>query len=138
MINTLAEFSPVALHRNFDLLFDGLFPASNDTATMPVDVHEDDQAFQVTADVPGLALEDLDVTAIERKLTIRGERKHAKLEGRRSHIEERAWGKLARTILLPVDVDAEKIEARLDRGVLTVTVPKAAKAQPRKVTVKTA
>ena len=137
MINTLAEFSPVALHRNFDLLFDGLFPASHDTA-MAVDVGETDQGFEVTADVPGLALEDIEVVAIERKLTIRGERKQAKAEGNRPHIRERTWGKLARTILLPVDIDTEKTEARLDRGVLTVTVPKAAKVLPRKVTVKTA
>ena len=138
MINALSEFSPVALQRNFDLLFDGLFPASNDAATTPVDVSEDDQSFHITVDVPGLALADLEVTAIERKLTIRGERKQTKGEGKRQHIQERTWGKVARTILLPVDVDADKIEARLEAGVLTVTVPKAAKAQPRKIAVKTA
>lgn len=137
MINALTEFSPVALHRNFDRLFDGFFTANTDAA-MAVDVGEDDKGFEITADVPGLALEDIEVTAIERKLTIRGERKQTKAEGQKPHIQERAWGKLARTILLPVDIDTEKIDARLDRGVLTVTVPKAAKVQPRKVTVKTA
>ena len=124
------DFTPVTLRRDFDRLFDGLFSNGHDGAPLPVDVSEDDRGYFVALDVPGLTLAELEVTAFERKL--------AKVEGRRQHIQERAGGKLARTILLPTDIDADKIEAKLENGVLVLQVPKAAAAQPRKIAVKTA
>lgn len=136
MIDSITEFSPVTLRRDFDRLFDGLWGTNHDAASLPVDVSEDDQGFHVAVDVPGLALAELEVTAFERKLSIRGERKLPKTEGRRQHIQERSGGKLARTILMPVEIEADKIEAKLENGVLMLSVPKAAKARPRKIAVK--
>jgi len=136
MLNSIQELVPVTLRRDFDRFFDGFFGAGEQIAASPVDVLEDDTNFYVEVDVPGLALADLDVTTFEKKLTIRGERKVARPEGQRVHVHERAAGKFERTVLLPVEVQVEKIEAKLEHGVLRVTLPKTAVTQPKKIAVK--
>lgn len=135
-MNTIHELTPVTLRRDFDRFFDGFFGSGEQIAATPVDVAEDDAGFHVTVDVPGLALEDLEVTTFEKKLTIRGERKLPRPEGQRVHVQERSAGKFERTVLLPVGVELDKIDARLERGVLHVTLPKSAVAQPKKIAVR--
>ena len=101
--------------------------ASSGTA---VDVVEQDGAVKVTASLPGVRPEDLSVSLTDNALTIRGEvrREDEDREGR-YHRKERYYGAFARTVALPVPVQAEKAEASFEDGVLTVTLPKTSNTQ---------
>ncbi len=96
--------------------------------TPAVDVVEDDQKFELYADLPGVKQEDLDIQVEKDVLTIKGERK---LERR----GERVAGAFSRAFTLPKHVDVEKIAAMLKDGVLTLTLPKRPEAQPRQIKV---
>ena len=85
-----------------------------------LDVAEDDKAFQVSVELPGMSDKDVTVTVDDRTLTIRGEKK-----------DEHAYGSFRRTIELPRDVDAAKIEAKFKDGVLTIELPKTKEARER-------
>ncbi len=96
--------------------------------TPAVDVVEDDQKFELYADLPGVAQADLDIQVDKDVLTIKGERKLDR-KG------ERVAGAFSRAFTLPKHVDVEKIAASLKDGVLTVTLPKRPEAQPRQIKI---
>lgn len=93
-------------------------------------------AFVIRAEVPGLTEKDLELSATANTLTLRGERKVDAPEGYSVHRSERSAFRFARSYDLPAKVDHERVEARLEHGVLTVTLPKAPEAQPKQITVK--
>ncbi len=101
-----------------------------------VNVWENEEVLFAEAEVPGLKLEDLEILVTGNELTIKGERGDEKQEGVTYHRRERGTGTFAGVVRLPVDVDVNKVEARLENGVLTVMLPKAAGALPRKIAVK--
>lgn len=102
-----------------------------------VDVEETSDAMLVKADLPGVDPKDIEINVQDRTLTLRGE-KHEEREDKQKqfHRIERFAGSFFRSIPLPVEADIEKISATSNKGVVTVTIPKKASAQPRKVTVK--
>jgi HSP20 family protein len=101
-----------------------------------VNLWEDDQAVFVEAELPGIKLEDLELTMENNELTIKGQRlvEH-KDESPVYRRRERGQGAFARTMRLPVDIDAENVSANLRDGVLTVTLPKAEAVRPRKIEI---
>ena len=101
-----------------------------------IDVAEDEKAVTVRADVPGMEAKDLDVEVSGNQLTIRGHREDewSKTEGG-IHRQERRSGSFSRTVSLPAYVDASKIEARYDKGTLTVVAPKTRGQGPKRVQV---
>lgn len=106
-----------------------------------VDVTEDDKAYRITAELPGLEQENVDITVSGDVLTLKGEKHYEKEEqDKNRHMSERAYGSFQRSFTLPEGVDRDKIAADLSKGVLTVTLPKTAEAQKaqRKIEVKTA
>ena len=106
-----------------------------------VDVTEDDKAFKITAELPGLEEKDINVTVAGGMLTIKGEKSYEKEEKNKDHhVSERAYGSFQRSFTLPEGVDADKITAALAKGVLTMTLPKTAEAQTpaKKIEVKAA
>jgi HSP20 family protein len=107
----------------------GVFPALN--------MSEDDSNLYVRAELPGVAPEDIEMTTKENNLILKGERKIAP-EGEKVsyHRRERDAGKFRRIISLPTRVDSDKVTAVCKNGVLTVTLPKAAEAKPRQISVK--
>lgn len=112
-------------------------PSVNPGAFPALDAWEDEIHFYVEAELPGLDLNDLEISmADENVLTIKGLRKAPELEGGTWHRRERACGAFERTFALPGPVDAEHVEALLKHGVLTIKLPKAEKIRPRKITVK--
>jgi len=133
---------PVMRLRNeMDQLFNGLledrpnavfgrrvFPAFN--------VWEDDSRFFAEAEIPGLTMDDVEVVVMGNELTVKGERKDAARAGVTHHRRERGVGSFARTLRLPVEIDTDKVEATLRKGVLTITLPKAQGVLPRKIEVK--
>ena len=107
----------------------------------PVDVYETGDSFIIESDLPGVHPENVDISFEQNTLTISGTRAPT-LPARennelRVYTAERVNGTFARTVRLPEYVDGEKIEASFANGVLTVTVPKAPSALPRKIAVRT-
>jgi len=103
----------------------------------PVNVWEEGDNVYAEAELPGMQLEHLEVYVADgNQLTIQGERQPAPPEQGVWHRQERGFGKFSRVLTLPVAVDADKVEARFDQGVLRVTMPKSEAARPRRITVK--
>jgi HSP20 family protein len=104
-----------------------------------VDVFEDTNTVKIVAELPGVKPEDVKLSLESNTLTIRGEKKQqAEERNERVHRYERSYGSFERAFLLPSTVDGEKISAEYRDGVLTVTVPKAERARPREIPVRTA
>ena len=110
------------------------FPAAGDLRLKPsVNVRETDTEVVVTAEMPGLDTSDVDLTIRGHALVIRGVKREEREDARGSvHVAERRYGSFLRTVALPDDVDAERAEARVDRGVLTVRLPKAESGKERR------
>lgn len=102
-----------------------------------VNILERKDAMVITADLPGLKAEDVEVTVEEGILSIRGERKLEETSEEESyHRVERLYGVFERTFTLPNSVDVEKIEARFSNGEMTLTLPKREESKPRSVKIK--
>jgi HSP20 family protein len=102
-----------------------------------VDLKEDTNNFIVSAELPGLKREDIQVEIENNTLMIKGERKFEKKEEKENyHFVERSYGSFYRSFTLPKNVDAEKISAEYKDGVLHVTLPKREEVKPKKVEVK--
>jgi len=102
-----------------------------------VDVYENDKAYVVEVDLPGLKKEDVKVTLQDNVLTIQGERRLAREEkGVDYHRQERFYGKFLRSFTLPETVDADKVSAEFKDGVLRLTLPKREPSAGRVIEVK--
>ncbi len=105
--------------------------------TPAIDVYHDDGKLVVKADLPGLSKEDIDVSVVDNRLTIKGERKkETETKEENYHRIERLYGTFERTFELPATVDAGKIEAAYKDGVLEVTLPEKPEAKPKQIAVK--
>jgi len=106
----------------------GVFPAINLT--------EDNVNFYVRAELPGVQAEDLNIQATANNLTITGERRlETEDPSAKYHRREREAGRFSRAFSLPKEIEADRIEARLSNGLLTIRVPKAASAKPRSIAI---
>lgn len=122
-------------HEMDRLLFD--FERGAPEARTPnVRLEDTGAALLVRAEVPGLEAKDVEISATASTLTVRGERKVTAPEGYGVHRNERTSYRFARTFELPTKIDADKVEASLQNGVLTIALPKAAEARPKQITVK--
>jgi len=101
----------------------------------PVDLHETPEAYVITAELPGIAREDVDIQMQDGQLTLSGVRRDRGVTCEQYHRVERGHGSFRRTFQLPVPVDADHIVADLHDGVLTVTCPKAADAAARRIQI---
>jgi HSP20 family protein len=129
------------LQSEMNRLFDRWGGVANPFGTLvafpPVNVWEDGEQVHVEAELPGLALDNLEIFVTGGdQLTLKGERKTPNPEKSTWHRRERVFGSFHRTLTLPFQVDAEKVEARLEQGVLHVTLAKHESARPRKIPVK--
>ena len=116
------------LNRPGNTAHSGVFPAIN--------VGEDGNFFYIRAELPGVDVKDLDIQTTANNLTIAGERKVApEGEAARYHRREREGGRFSRAFSLPKDIDTERVEARLANGVLTLKLPKAESAKPKKISI---
>ncbi len=106
-------------------------------ARPPINVFQSDEGFTVTAEVPGLEGKDLSIEAEGDVLRLSGERSSAEgVPDEAYHRRERRGGEFTREIRLPAGLDTETVEAELRDGILTVHLPKAEAAKPRKIKVK--
>jgi HSP20 family protein len=135
-----------AFHQEMDRLFDnffgsgfGLTPSRHGFMAgfgefnPQVDVTENDKEVKVTAELPGLEDKDIEVSLSHDVLTISGEKKNEKEDkGDNYYHMERSYGSFQRSIPLPAEVEADKVEAEFKNGVLNITLPKTTTAQNRK------
>lgn len=104
-----------------------------------VDIRENDTAFKLSAELPGMTEKDVALSLTGDTLAIKGEKRQEREENDENfHLTERSYGVFQRSFLLPESVDREKIAAEFANGVLTVTLPKTALAAPKKIEVKAA
>jgi HSP20 family protein len=128
------------LRREIDRLFEDTFGGdARRTGWAPaVDVREDNKEIVLEVELPGIRPDDVEVTAENGVLTIRGEKQSASSEAQegRYHVIERSYGSFTRSFQLPSGVDERRIEAEFEHGLLNVRIPKAALAQPRKIEIR--
>ena len=119
-----------------------LFPTGADWALRPAtEFVECDGEFRLTAELPGMAADDIDIKLSDGTITVRGEKSEEKQEEKEDYlVSERRYGEFQRTLSLPLGIDPDAVNAEFANGVLTVTLPKTpeAKQKERKVEVKTA
>lgn len=124
----LRVFDAVAGHDGDREMSAGVFP--------PLNVTQDNDHFYIRAEVPGVKAADLSISALRNRVSITGKREIPKESDKVSyHRQERAEGEFSRTVTLPGEVAADKVEARCADGVLTLTLPKAEAAKPRQIAV---
>lgn len=127
----------VQLRREISQLLDGL-EGNGGTAKAgfpAVNIWEDRDNFYAEAEIAGVAQSDLEVFTIGDELTVRGKRPAEPESALTYHRRERGVGEFERVIRLPADVNADNVQAKLHNGVLTITMPKAEQAKPRKIIV---
>jgi HSP20 family protein len=124
----------------FDRLFgDGGWPVifTEETAwSPPVDISESEDDLILRLEVPGMDKEDINITVSEGVLTVAGEKKIETEEKETCHCRERCYGSFSRSICLPFDVDADKVDATFKDGVLKITLPRAEAAKPKHIEIK--
>ncbi len=137
------------LHREVDRVFENFWSGfgmpsllrenGGDLAMdVRVDTSEDDKAYHVTAELPGMSEKDVEVTFADNMLTISGEKKEEKeVKEKDYHRRERSFGSFRRSITLPVEIDEAKIAATFKDGVMTIELPKSKTAQKKakKITI---
>ena len=105
--------------------------------TPSVDITENDDAFTILADIPGVDPKDIEISMDKGVLSIKGERKSEKVEEKENYRRvERQRGQFYRRFTLPESADADKIEAKSEHGVITITIPKQEVAVSRRIEVK--
>ncbi|MBT8485602.1 MAG: Hsp20/alpha crystallin family protein [Phycisphaerales bacterium] len=144
LLNTMFN-NPLGVTREMDRLFDsmmssqplGFAPALRGQWSYPaINVWEDEDNFVAEAELPGMSLDDIEVLVTDDELTIKGAREIAVPEESRPLRRERASGVFERTITVPGPIDGDGVEAKLTHGVLSITMPKAEAAKPRRIKVR--
>jgi HSP20 family protein len=121
----------------FEGLADSVAPGALPRQALPAfNVWEDDRALHAEVEVPGVKMEDIEVLVQGDELTVKGTRQANEAEGITHHLRERRIGEFSRTLRIPFEVDTQNVEASLRDGVLTIELPKAQAAMPRKITVR--
>lgn len=138
MLPVFSGTAPVLPMNRLDTLFDRMFDTGGPYmgqgwSGAAVAMWEDDDQIHIEAELPGMTDKDVDVTIDNRTLYLRGERKPE--EGRRYLVNNRAFGRFEQVITLPEAVDADKVQAELQDGILRIALPKSPEARPRKIAI---
>jgi len=131
-----------SIQEEMNKLFDDIFrrttmPAEGRILSPAIDLSETDDEYRVKVDLPGISKDDMSISIVGNSIVIKGEKKQEKKEEKENyHYIERSYGSFKRVIDLPVDIDADKILAEFENGVLDIKVPKSEKVKPREIEVK--
>lgn len=105
--------------------------------TPAMDVAETAEQVVVKAEIPGIDPKEINISVAGDVLSVKGEKKSEREEKKESyHLVERSYGAFSRTVTLPAAVDADKIEAKYEKGVLTITCPKKEEVKPKQIEIK--
>ena len=105
----------------------------NDQRSLDVNIREEDDAFVLSALVPGLKADDVNIQILDDVLQIEGEYKQ---DENQYLMQELPHGSFSRTLRLPVPIEADSVHAKIKNGVLTLTLPKAESAKPKRISIK--
>ncbi len=104
---------------------------------LTIDVYQTDEDIIIKSTIAGVTPEDIDITIDNDMVIIKGERKNCTTAREEDYYyQECYWGSFSRSVILPCDIEADKIQAELKNGILTVTLPKAHKSKSKKISVK--
>jgi HSP20 family protein len=130
------------MRREMDRLFSNFYssPRFRVAPSFPaINVWTNPEGAVITAELSGVSPENIDISVVGDTLTLTGSRQPEELkEGEKYHRRERGYGKFTRTFQLPFVVEADKVEAMFDKGILHLSLPRAEAEKPKKITVKTA
>lgn len=128
------------LQREMDRLFRATSTNRLGTGGYPaMNIWSNEDKAMITTELPGIDLDDIDISVVGDTLTLSGRRVPEELdEGARYHRQERGFGKFTRSIKLPYTVDGDRVEATYKRGVLSISLPRAEVDKPRKIQVRSA
>ncbi len=133
------EGAPMSIADLMEDFWRGSFAPESSARTMgypALDIAENEDSVTVTAEVPGMKSEDIDVTLERGVLTIKGEKKFEdERKEENFHRIERSYGAFQRVVQLPTDVDEDKVTANYKDGVLTLSMPKSPAAKKRKIEI---
>lgn len=145
MLNNVTRWNPTTAYlarEPFSRLLETFFTdpqgeeVSNRNWIPPVDIQETPEGYKLLAELPGMTKDDINITLENNVLRLSGERKFEKDAKKESyHRVERTYGTFSRAFALPQQVQAEGVQAGFENGVLTVMVPKAEQAKPRKIEI---
>ena len=121
--------------RDFDRLTEAVFGTSARPAVMPMDAYRDDDTFVVHLDLPGVDPGSIDLTVEQNVLSVHAERKRPLGDSAERVVAERSYGVFSRQLFLGDTLDTDRLTADYDAGVLTIKIPIADRARPRKVEV---
>ncbi len=121
--------------RELDRLTDAVFGTAARPAVMPMDAYRSGDAFYVHFDLPGIDLDSIDLTVERNVLTVRAQRKAARTDEAERIVSERPQGVFTRQLFLGETLDVDNLRAEYDAGVLTLTIPVAEQAKPRRVEI---
>jgi HSP20 family protein len=126
------------LHNEVNRIFERYDSSRQEPAAFPpLNLWENENGFQLDAELPGVEMAELEITVTgPNQLTLKGQRKAVELKDSAAHRQERAFGSFVRTVTLPTAIDADNVEARLENGILKLTLPKHEMAKPRKIAIK--
>ena len=136
-----SAFAPI--QREFDRLFDQLGSAWGGYADIDVttrmDVRDTDKGLEVTLEMPGVDQKDVKISVEDNVLTVSGEKKsEIERKDENYRVSERVYGAFSRSIALPSSIDADKLAATMDKGVLKIVAPKNGKSQSKTIPIQTA
>ena len=131
------RFGFPSLRRVFDIEPSWRSASSFSFSTPAIDMSEDDKAYKISAELPGIDPKDIEVSLSGDTLVLKGEKRQEEKD-KNYHFSERTYGSFQRSFQLPSSVDRDKVAADFSKGVLTITLPKAAEAQKpvKKIAVK--
>ena len=144
---TIARFTPltdvVSLREAMDRLFEDSFirpngwtPSNGQPLAVPVDLWETNDAYHLRADLPGMTADDIEINATADTITIGGElRPSTDVTSEGWLRQERRSGKFARSFTVPMQIDANKVEAKFTNGVLELVLPKSENVKPRAIKI---
>jgi HSP20 family protein len=121
--------------RDFDRLTEAVWGTRARPAVMPMTAYREDGSFVVHLDLPGASADSIDLTVEQNVLTIHAERKPPVGDQAERVVDERSYGVFSRQLFLGDTLDADQLDADYDAGVLTLRIPIAEKAKPRKVEI---
>ena len=121
--------------RDLDRLTARVFDSATRSSGARLDAYRIDDTFHIDIDLPGVDPAGIDITVDNKVLTVRAERKHVEGENVRYLVAERPVGSVGRQVFLSDTLDTDRLDAKYENGVLTLSIPVKEKAQPRKIEV---
>ena len=128
--------NPVSLMNEFDRLFERPYARTASEWNVALDVAETEDSYLVEATIPGINVEDLEITLEDDVLMLKGEiKRDEEVEDAKYHLRERRFGSFSRSIRFPMAVNGDAVEATYTNGILNLNVPKAEAVKPKRITI---